>query len=744
MTDKRTPRVGSTPSETNLQALRPRARILRVLGEELISNDVVALIELVKNSYDADATRVLVKFNGPLEANKGSVEVIDDGHGMSMDTIRTAWMEPATRTKRETKLSEQKKRRVLGEKGVGRFACSRLADELVLISKRADEDAENYAVFYWTQFDDENKYLDEVLIPTEERPADDFGIDGITRALWTGRERPKPDDLSHGTVVRLNLLKRKWEAKDFEALQRGLSRLVSPFADLADFTIYMHLPEEFASYSQEITPPKLVGYPHYSLKASISATGGCSAAVHVHASGQIHEVKGSFRRAPESDEILMIESLNAGDQIGRVPECGPLDVELRVWDRDELDNLLQVTGSTLRDIRKDLNSVAGINIYRDGFRVLPYGEPDNDWLRLNIRRVQNPTGRLSNNQIVGYIRISADQNSELRDQSNREGIQENQALADLRSILLLLLTQVENVRYPLRDRQRAQPSAQEEGLFSALSLQSLKDRISEKHPEDTATIEAIDETERQLGARLKDIQEALSRYQRLATLGRLVDVVLHDGRQPLAAILNEALLGRESIETGKNKPADLLRALVGRFGTIENQGGVLRTVFHRLEPFGGRRRGRPKQLYLEKIIASACSVLENQTKKLGVRMALPTTETLVRVDDGEIQEVIINLLDNSLYWLQHVDKRKRVVAVGVERIAPDNVQITFADSGPGIPKKNRELIFEPYFSTKPEGVGLGLAIAGEIVSDYYDGKLEFLDSGTLGGAAFRITLRKRV
>jgi signal transduction histidine kinase len=744
MSDKRAPTGGTTPSEPNLQALRPRARILRVLGEELISNDVVALIELVKNSYDADATRVLVKFNGPLEAHIGSVEVVDDGHGMSMDTIRTAWMEPATRTKRDTKLSEQKKRRVLGEKGVGRFACSRLADELVLISKRADEVAENYAVFYWTQFDDESKYLDEVLIPTEERSADDFGSDGITKALWTGRERPKPEDLSHGTVVRLNLLKRKWETKDFEVLQRGLSRLVSPFVDLADFTIYMHLPEEFASYSQEITPPKLIGYPHYSLKASISATGECVASVHVHASGQEYDVKGSFRRAPDSDEILMIESLSASDQLGRVPECGPFDVELRVWDRDELDNLMQVTGSTLRDIRRDLDSVAGINVYRDGFRVLPYGEPDNDWLRLNIRRVQNPTGRLSNNQIVGYVRISADKNSELRDQSNREGLQENQALADLRSILLQLLTQVENVRYPLRDRRRAQPSAQKGGLFSAFSLQPLKERVSAKHPKDTATIEAIDETEKQMSARLKDIQEILSRYQRLATLGRLIDVVLHDGRQPLAAILNEALLGRESLETGKNRAVNMLPVLLGRFGTIETQGGVLRTVFNRMEPFGGRRRGRPTQLYLEKVIANAFAVFENQTKKLGVRVALPTTETLVRVDDGEIQEVIVNLLDNSLYWLQHVDKRKRMIAVDVERIAPDNVQITFADSGPGVPKKNRALIFEPYFSTKPHGVGLGLAIAGEIVSDYYDGKLELLDSGALGGAAFRITLRKRV
>jgi signal transduction histidine kinase len=117
---------------------------------------------------------------------------------------------------------------------------------------------------------------------------------------------------------------------------------------------------------------------------------------------------------------------------------------------------------------------------------------------------------------------------------------------------------------------------------------------------------------------------------------------------------------------------------------------------------------------------------------------------LVRVDAAEFEEVIVNLLQNSLYWLQHVAKTKREIGVSVKRIAPDNVQIVFADSGPGVPYENRERIFEPYFSTKPDGVGLGLTIAGEIVSDYYGGNVELMDSGRHPGATFRITLRKRV
>ena len=93
------------------------------------------------------------------------------------------------------------------------------------------------------------------------------------------------------------------------------------------------------------------------------------------------------------------------------PQCGPFSIELRVWDRDSLSGLVHDRGATLADVRRDLDAAAGINIYRDGFRVLPYGESRNDWLRLDLRRVQNPTMRLSNNQIMGYVLISGEQKS---------------------------------------------------------------------------------------------------------------------------------------------------------------------------------------------------------------------------------------------------------------------------------------------------------------------------------------------
>src|SRR5438270_13826122 len=107
-------------------------------------------------------------------------------------------------------------------------------------------------------------------------------------------------------------------------------------------------------------------------------------------------------------------------------------------------------GGTVTAVREDLDQAAGLSVYRDGFRVLPYGEPRNDWLRLDLRRVQNPTLRLSNNQNVGYVLISAEANPALRDQSNREGLIENQAFEDLRDLVLLALKELEVRRYDVR------------------------------------------------------------------------------------------------------------------------------------------------------------------------------------------------------------------------------------------------------------------------------------------------------
>ncbi len=746
----------------NVFALRPRARIMRTLGNELISNNMVAVIELVKNAYDADASRVLIRFISPLELGKGSIEVIDNGSGMTLDVVRRAWMEPATPNKRLEKKSKRFDRRVLGEKGIGRFAAMRLSEQLEMFTRTKNSINEVYGFFDWSQFDDPDKYLDEILLLTEERsPIEICANGGINDLQWQEAPPLNSEDLSSGTLLRMKNLKHSWEKEDFADLQRGLARLISPFFDNQNFQIKLEAPEPFFHYSDLIEPPSIVQHPHYSVKGTVEANGKCNISFTLHTNGTSKTLNGGFIRTKDFklqnvdedtfsrnlEEKAKLQTNNSQflDNI-QEPQCGLLSVELRIWDRDELGNLVQATKSTLQDVRKDLDAIAGINIYRDGFRVLPYGEPKNDWLRLDIRRVQKPAVRLSNNQIVGYIAITADGNPNLTDQSNREGLNENIGYFDLKDIMLTILNEIENLRRDARKKEANKESKESasRSLFAPLDFGGIRAHLASKYPSDTKANEFITDVENKFTKQLESIKSVVSRYHSLATLGQLIDVLLHDGRQPISSIASQSLLGQEDINDVGQNSNSLFPSLFKRFSIIHNQVDILRTAFRRIEPFGGRKKGRPSQLYLENIVETAFEIFSSQLKEAGITVEMPITKTLVRLDPSEFQEVLINLLQNSIYWLQFVDKSTRKIAVSVTRTADDCVEVIFGDSGPGVPEEHRASIFEPYFSTKPDGIGLGLAIAGEIITDYYGGKLELMDNSKLGGAVFKITLRKRV
>ncbi|MGZ9669580.1 sensor histidine kinase [Pseudomonas sp. GNP014] len=732
--------------ESGPSAFRPRARIMKTLGEELISSDTVAVIELVKNAYDAGAKNVLIKFKNELVAGAGGITVIDNGLGMGLDTIRGAWMEPATPSKKKNKNSLDGSRRVLGEKGVGRFAASRLAVSLALASRKQGEDIESYAFFDWSQFDDEEKYLDQIKIETQQRIPEDITL--LNKEVPIGFF--ESEDAVHGTALRMNGLRNSWDEMSFLALQRGLSRLVSPFSEVDGFEIKISAPPPYEKFSKSIEPPQAVKYPHYTVSGRVSESGEVDLTYTVLASGNSVDVKGRIVPVNDDGRWEFLESSAESDEDNfRNPACGALDIELRVWDRDDLGNIVQMINSSISNVRKDLDAFAGVNIYRDGFRVLPYGEPNNDWLRLDLRRIQNPSLRISNNQIFGYVQITADRNPELKDQSNREGLRENQAYFDLREIMITILSRLEVHRrqYKKReDNKGKKDDKQRPGLFDSLDFEGIKSHLAERHPSDKAALNIVEKVEKDYFRKIEEIKLVVARYHGLATLGQLIDRLLHQGRHPLAKIVGYAQLGLNSVIRMRDEgdSSSGVAKLIERFTKILGQGDVLDGVFRRIEPFGGRRRGRPSQLYLEKLIKDSYEILAEEFERNNVQFSSPNSQTLVSVDPSEFQEIIVNLFQNSLYWLKLAPEDKRIVAVTVKRNAEGAVELIVADSGPGIPTENRELIFEPYFTTKNDGIGLGLSIVGDIVTDYYGGSFELMDSNPLGGAAFRVTLKRRV
>jgi signal transduction histidine kinase len=714
------------------RALRPLARLLRTLGTDLISNERVALIELVKNSFDADASAVLVRFNGPLIDGGGSVEIWDDGHGMDVQTLQTSWLDIATDAKKKSIRSESGQRRVLGEKGIGRLAAARLGAEMLLTTRRSGSD-EIQLLIDWRDFDREDAYLDQIEVAWEVGPAAVFAPGGDADTAF-GKSLEDSWQSGRGTLLQLDGLTRAWAVEDFRDLSTALSRLVRPRPDdqlgqsIAGFRIVLALPAEFDSLAGEVGPPEELTSPHYRLVGKVDENG-----------------VGTLRYTqlePPLDIYLSDQALWSNRKLA--PQCGPFALDLEVWDRDR-SAIQRVSGAqSINEFRRLLNQVAGVSVYRDGFRVLPFGEAGDDWLELDRRRVQNPTMRVSNNQVIGHVFISADLNIDLRDQTNREGLLDGPAYEDLRGLVQNALALVESHRYAAR-RKDAPPREIRGGLFSRFELGEIRGALAAKYPDDTRLIGLVDAKNTDIQQGVEEVQRVLSQFSRLATLGSLVDRVLHDGRTSISRLKSLVRFGQRDLAKSSLTIEQKLKESGTFLVSAAVQADLLASLFRQIEPFGGRKRGRPKIVLLRTILEDAISIFDTEAEETAAEIELQCGDIEVRVDTAEILTVIVNLIQNALYWLgRNPEGSPRKIFVLARRNDDDSVTMMVSDSGPGVADEMRESIFDAYFSTRPDGVGLGLSIAGNIVQDLYGGELQLLESGPLTGATFAATLRKRV
>jgi C4-dicarboxylate-specific signal transduction histidine kinase len=148
---------------------------------------------------------------------------------------------------------------------------------------------------------------------------------------------------------------------------------------------------------------------------------------------------------------------------------------------------------------------------------------------------------------------------------------------------------------------------------------------------------------------------------------------------------------------------------------------------------------------VEGAMEDVCRIMRQSIRDRKVDVTVPDSKTNVTVDGTELQEILLNLLSNSLYWVTRTPRgHRRQIAFGIQREHDQSLSILVSDTGPGVPEEDRPHIFEPYFTTREGGVGLGLSIAGQIVEDYYGGTLVLISPGLLGGATFRANIKRRV
>jgi signal transduction histidine kinase len=717
---------------SEITTIRPAARLISTIGEDLIGDAYAAMVELVKNSYDADATKVDIIFNYTKlgDENVLKIEISDDGHGMSKNVVTNAWLVPATKDKL-TRTHSPKGRLFQGKKGIGRYAAAILGQELVM--KTIDTEGYRTEVFInWSQFEKAEFLEDVEIILTSQKTNETKGTTLYITA--TGQKY------------------HQWGRSELYSLTNELRKLKSPFKNYGCEEFFINLAfincpfDEYNNQVFEIEAFPIIELFDYRISGKISETGKLSA---------VYENK-SEPNLPTHEVENQIKLDSAFSY------CGPIDFDFRVFDRDpeSISNLIDkglidpisklAVGK--RDAKRMLDEVYGVNLYREGFRIRPYGNGGIDWLDLDKDRIQNPSLRISNNQIVGFVNIKPEVISNLEEKSARDGLKQNAAFFGLIVQLKSALSELEEKRFAFRQqtgrgRQSKNINREIENLFDYDILsKEVRNKLSHLKIQESVISEItsiIHKDAERKSKLIENIQNTIAIYQGQATLGKIVTVLLHEGRKPVQYFKQQSPNLSRWLEHYKAKRQwddDLYDDILDRLKNYKQQSDFLAELFRRLDPLAKQNRGGKEKFFIKGAIEKSIRIFEGE---------MLTNNISFDVDcDGDIEilgweeDLIValtNLIENSIYWLvqKHQDEKKILIEV----IKDDDIIIHYKDTGPGIEKHNIEsgVIFEPGFSKKINGTGLGLAIAGEAI-DRLNGSIVAHHSET--GAYFSIELKK--
>ena len=691
-------------SASDTYRIRPAGRHILTIGRDLIQDNYAAVIELVKNAYDADSPDVEIECTASSDSENYSISITDHGHGMSRDTVINKWMVPSTRDKLDREKSPAG-RVMQGRKGIGRYAASILGSDLLLETVTA-KGVKTTAYVQWKDFENA-KYLDdvEILVETEQ----DSGFPSGTRLLITGDR------------TFLN----EWDNRQFEKLQFELKKLKSPVdAELDDefsndgFKINLKINgfSNVEDITEAVEPYPILGLFDYRISGSISAEG----------KGTLKYILQKVRNAPEENVLFDLNGPTG---------CGELVLDIRVYDREK-EAIETLIGRGLKDdeghyigklqARQLLNQYNGIGVYLNGFRVRPLGDADFDWLKLNDRRVQIPTMHIGSRQVIGYVLIQSEDLSGLIEKSARDGLKENKAFNSLKQIALKVIGELEKRRFSYRSkaglsRIGLKTERNLELLFSYEDLKrDIRKQLSRCGIDEFTTaeiIELINQEEFDKNKVVDEIREAVAIYQGQATLGKIVNVILHEGRRPLNYFKNQIPNLRYWNDSfAKTRDPEESETILNIGNGIGENAQVFVTLFSRLDPLAAGKRLPRKPLHLKTIVLGTFSVFEEEMKSHGI-----SGETTGPDDftfscwPQDIYAIFTNLIDNSIYWICEKGSNARRIKIEIVTNGNQLTHIDYRDTGPGIEEEliNSEVIFEPHFTTKPDGVGLGLPIAGE-------------------------------
>ncbi|MCX5632497.1 MAG: sensor histidine kinase [Phycisphaerae bacterium] len=700
-----------------------------MIGEQLIRNEKVALMELIKNSYDADASWAQVRFinfkkdeDGNLEIKKNSViEIEDDGIGMSFDIIQKSWVNPASPYKflmKKGGIDTTKKGRIIqGEKGIGRFAVYKLGSTVEIFTRpEKDNTDEVYLKSDLSIYDDEligekkqksdkPLYLDDIEYSYEIRMPETIKQKEI---VFKNSKTKRPN---HGTLIRVTNLKGHWTESKIKEIFNDCLKLISPFNN-TDFSCDIVV--NGATYFTEKEQERLRGLLELApikIEGRVDDKGNVNYTLGRKKKGQI-----TLRDMSEDEEVKE-QFFDKQGKLKRKPESGPFGFRFYVFDLDRKASLESSLSKDDRDIIKSHR----VYLYRDGVRVYPYGDPTDDWLGIDIKRGTVKAGSyLSNDQVIGYVEISNEHNPALRDKTNREGLMDiGYSYEDFKAIIFGILgfLRTQFKKYKSDQQDKRERLAEEEGILGTEKkvkddIDVLKKYLEDK--EDAKGKKLVKFIEENYVKEKSVLNERVEIVEDLAGVGMTVDAASHDlmimmeRAKETLNLLFEMMQGKEIDIPRLKETTEKVR---GQFAFIEDQ-------LHGIQPLFRSSRRHSKNWRIKEIMEKVKLYYSVPIKDRKIKVVVEEkgSPLVVKCSEGILLQAFINLIDNAVYWLTTADRKDKTIKVVMDG---NKSEVIFADNGPGIKKDDQPYIFKPFFTTKGvRGRGLGLYITRQLLGRY--------------------------
>lgn len=667
-------------ASTNLKSL---------LGRGLVTDQTAAIFELVKNSYDADAEEVYISFKG-LNTTEPRLIIQDNGTGMNLEDIEKKWMVIGTDSKKLKQYSPIFSRPLNGDKGIGRFAVDRLGNRLELISIARDSATKISMSFNWNEFEENYQSVSDIKIP--------YNISVCERS-------------ETGLYLEIIGLRDEWNQLKLRELIKNLRQFKSPFALEDNFKIIIDAPE--------------LGYNNYII-TSENLEGISSLWIDV-----------VCKR--ENTELVYMTICKDGIEYEEKAinkyNIGPMKTRIYFFNQGDKIRFKNRFAIRVRDF-------GNIRLYRDEFRIHPYGEENNDWLDIDRRMAQGYSRFFGSRDLIGYVQTYKRYNTGLIPLTNRQGLIENEDFQKLRKFVF---------EYGIKPLERYYFVKFKKNVNETLEKSKKQIKETTKQIEDiTKEISKIDielgrrlthyvvEIKKQNSEQVKFVEEQqeLTRvYSRIAQKETLLHQLIHqsllDMRNAEAAITRLQKMNGFCVEGEAVEMFEILKK------SISDSKNKLLTVRDDLA-----RTKHKTKVVLAECITDILSGYEGEFEEHAIHLEQDLEEEInYLIDTSDLKAIMNNLISNSVKALRDVENRERRIFVELKR-TDRFIIIKIQDNGCGIDEINREKIFDPFFSTtqKYGGFGIGLTIVDETLKEY-GGALELVEIET-EGACFLVKLRR--